>query len=87
MNRVSLVGWPPDDRDTLGLLARALATEHYNVQKALLQFNLQADEGHHISDGTYMHLLASLARLSLVGAELRGTILSYRTTSHLPVVK
>ena len=86
MHRISLTGWPPDERDSLGILARQLAQEHYNVQVGLLKFNLQADEGH-VSDGTYMSLLASLARLSLVGAELRSALLSYRTTAKIPTVE
>ena len=87
MNRISLLTWPPDERDTLNQLARSMAREHLGVQVGLLKFHLAADEGHHVSDGVYMSLLASLARLSLVGSELRGAILSYRTTVHVPAVE
>jgi hypothetical protein len=79
--------WPPDERDALDILARTLATEHTNVQIALLEFSLAADRGEPIDDDIYMQLLASLARLSLVGSELRLALLSYRTTSRLPVVE
>ena len=87
MHRISLMGFPPDDRDTLGILARTLAAEHYNVQKALLKSNLAADEGRHISDGVYMQALASLARLSIVGNELRAALMAYRTTAKMPAVQ
>lgn len=87
MRRISLTSWPMDSRDSLSILARALAQEHFAVQMSLLKFNLAADTGDHISDGTYMHLLAALARLSLVGSELRAALMAYRTTAKMPAVQ
>ena len=87
MRKVTMSSWPPDERDTLDILARTLASEHMNVQIALLKFNLTADSGESVPDVVYMQVLASLARLSLVGSELRLALLSYRTTSRLPVLQ
>ena len=87
MNRISLVGWPIDERDSLTILARRIAEEHFNLQSALLQFHLQADSGEHIPDGTYMRLLVCLTRLSLLCNELRVAILTFRTTAKMPAVQ
>jgi hypothetical protein len=86
MKRISLSGWPLDDRDQISILARRLATEHFDTQMAVLKFNLAADLGEPTSDAIYMQVFAALTRLSLVGSELRVAILSYRTTSRLPAV-
>ena len=87
MRKITMSSWPPDERDTLGILARQLAREHTNVQIALLQFNLVADSGGHVSDGIYMRVLASLARLSIVGNDLRSALMAYRTTAKMPAVQ